>query len=414
MKRRYFVLQWRRFWQNRKNIGLLVLTVILSLYFGLVSVPNHHVIERVDPYAIQSELDDDQSFLKTAQKEVARAAHSRYAFHPSLGAQDAVSTYPTVIKYDRARLRALKRQDYRAYAKFSSRWYRYMDHLIYTAGDKNYTYPSEYYSTSTYPGYDGHYGYLKVIHLYGGLLKTGEPLTIDTLEERTTLQVLQRSLTGWTTLILLVIVCLFSCDLVTDDRRYRTILKEIPLHKTTIMWLKTAVAGLGILIDFFVAFLVVTACTAFRYGFGSFKLVAPIYRGRLYFKIPFSVMTLGRYSLLWLTFAILIVWLLIRLTMLISLLVRNEYVAALLTSLFTVSGKVAYFSLGMGFVYPQLAKFPMTYFTIGDSLSGYLSYLMDTPGWNFDWGIGPLLVAVLIVEALMVVVLKNRRFSLIK
>ena len=78
-----------------------------------------------------------------------------------------------------------------------------------------------------------------------------------------------------------------------------------------------------------------------------------------------------------------------------------------------VSGKVLYFSMGMGFVYPLLQKLPTTYFTIGDSLSGNLSYLMDSPGWGFNAGIIPLILTVLVIELILLVICRMKKMLLI-
>ncbi len=78
----------------------------------------------------------------------------------------------------------------------------------------------------------------------------------NVLEERTALQRIQDSLSGWTTLILVLIVIFFAADILTNDRKYRTVVKNIPLNKSTILWLKTAVVEIGVLLDFLMAFII--------------------------------------------------------------------------------------------------------------------------------------------------------------
>ncbi len=413
MKRQYFLFQLKIFLTNPKNVGLFFITVVLALYFGLVSAPQHHVIENVDPYAISKEYQDDQAFLKVAEKEFARADKGTSDYDPSEGAKDAVTTYPTIIKYDHERLKALKNHDWRLYTKYSSKWYQKMDNLIWVKENQNYMYPLEYYHNNNYKE-DGHFGYQRTFHFYDGLLKSKAKLDKNVLEERTTLQRLQQSLSGWTMIILIVIVVLFAADMITNDQKYRTVVKNIPLSKRTILWLKTAVIEVGILFNFLVAFLVVTLCTAPRYGFGSFNLLTPIYTGRLYFKTPFVYQTLGQYYLGFLIFAVVITFIFIRLTLLLSLIFRNEYVAAIISSVLAMSAKVLYFSLGMGFVYPFLKHLPMTYFTIGESLTSNLSYLMDSPGWDFNDGIIPLVTLAIVIELTIWLFCQFRKVVLVK
>lgn len=120
------------------------------------------------------------------------------------------------------------------------------------------------------------------------------------------------------------------------------------------------------------------------------------------------------YYLQFIIFAITVSFIFIRLTILLSLTFRNDYVAGMLSSLFAISAKVLYFSFGMGFVHPVLEKLPMTYFSIGDSTTGNLAYLMDTPGWGFNSGLGPLLVAMLAIETLLFLFTQIKSIPLVR
>ena len=133
-----------------------------------------------------------------------------------------------------------------------------------------------------------------------------------------------------------------------------------------------------------------------------------------YFKTPFVYQTLGQYYFGFLIFAVVITFIFIRLTLLLSLIFRNEYVAAIISSVLAMSAKVLYFSLGMGFVYPFLKQLPMTYFTIGESLTSNLSYLMDSPGWGFSDGIVPLLIFAIAIEAIIWLFCQFRNLVLVK
>ncbi|MEB3363383.1 hypothetical protein SDC49_05455 [Lactobacillus sp. R2/2] len=228
------------------------------------------------------------------------------------------------------------------------------------------------------------------------------------------MQVMQNSLSGWTVLILVVIVCFFAADIVTNDRKYYTVLENIPLSKRTILWLKTGVVEVGVLLDFIVASVIALLCIAPKYGMGSLKLNTVAYLGRIDFKLIFKTETLGMYYLQFIIFAIIVSFIFIRFTILLSLTFRNDYVAGMLSSLFAISAKVLYFSFGMGFVHPVLEKLPMTYFSIGDSTTGNLAYLMDTPGWGFNSGLGPLLVAMLAIEILLFLFTQIKSIPLVR
>ena len=158
MKWHYFLFQVKTFFTNPKNIGLYIVTALLALYFGIVSVPDHHVINRIDPYAIKKEYKDDTAFLKVAKKEFLQANKPNLTVIPSQGAKNAIETYPTILKYDKKRLVALKRKDWRTYTLYSSKWFKYVDHLIFVKENKNYMYSVEYGHNGLYKE-NGHVGY---------------------------------------------------------------------------------------------------------------------------------------------------------------------------------------------------------------------------------------------------------------
>lgn len=414
MKKQYFLFQLKSFFTNPKNIGLFALTFILSLYFGLVSVPNHQLIEKVDPYAINGEYRRYSLFLNKATASITEMQKSKNTYEvPNEGYVNAIKTYPEILNFDKHRLDGIKSNNWREYVVYSSKWYKYIDHLIFVDENQQFLYPVQYYQNNNYRE-DGHFAYQRIAHFYDALAKSKQPLTKNIVEEKTTLQILQNSISGWTTLILIIFVILFTADIVTNDRKYYSVLKNIPLSKNSILWIKTAVVEIGVFFNFLLAFGVITLCTTPRYGFGSFNLRTTFYTGRLYFPEPFKYPTLGNYFIQLGVFAILITFLFIRLTILLSIIFRNEYIAELLASIFAISGKVLYFSLGMGFVYPILQSLPMTYFTIGESLSGNLSYLMDSPGWGFDSGIVPLIILALIIEACMLLISWSKKITLIR
>ena len=412
MKWHYFLFQLKTFFANPKNIGLYIVTALLALYFGIVSVPNHHVVNRVDPYIIRKEYRDDTAFLKVAKKEFVQANNSTLTIIPSQGAKNAIETYPTILKYDKKRLVALKRGDWRTYTLYSSRWYKYIDYLIFVKENQNFMYPVEYGHSGIYKE-NGHFGYQRTYHFYNALLTGSANLNKNVLEEKTALQSIQKSLSGWTTLILIIIVIFYTADIFSRDKKYRTVIKNIPLSKSTVLWIKTAVVELGVLFDFLMAFIITIVCITPKYGLGSLSLKTTFYMGRLYFKVPFIYQTLGMYYLQLTIFAIVIVFIFIHLTMLLSLLFRSEYVAEIVASMVAVSGKVLYFSMGMGFVYPFLQQLPTTYFTIGDSLSGDLSYMMDSPGWGFNEGIMPLKLTILVIEIIIFLICRIKKMPLI-
>ena len=99
--------------------------------------------------------------------------------------------------------------------------------------------------------------------------------------------------------------------------------------------------------------MVITLCTAPKYGFGSFNLRTTFYTGRLYFLQPFKYPTLGEYFGQFGIFAILIVFLFIRLTILFSIIFRNEYIAEILATIFAIISGIQYYIMNKDIIFSK-------------------------------------------------------------
>lgn len=142
MKKQYFLFQLKRFFTNPKNIGLFALTFILSLYFGLVSVPNRQLIEKVDPYAINGEYRRYTLFLNKATTKIKEMQESKNTHEvPNEGYVNAIKTYPDILNFDKHRINGIKANNWKEYVIYSSKWYKYVDHLIFVDENQQFLYP---------------------------------------------------------------------------------------------------------------------------------------------------------------------------------------------------------------------------------------------------------------------------------
>ncbi|MCI1688608.1 hypothetical protein [Schleiferilactobacillus harbinensis] len=401
MKQMYFSVQWARFWHNRKNQAVAIAVLLISLIYCFYSVPGYQPNWPIDPVTTRATRDRRQADL-----DYARA----HPFTPSM----ASAEYPEMIRNANAELAALKKRDYRAYATAARRQIVMIDQRIDVMGDQQrYFFPMSYYANDNpFALSDGHYGSQEISTRYRADAHYPGPVTAAVIEERTTLQTLQRTIAGGLTLAILLLAVFFANDLVTNDRRHRSVLQDIPLTPWAALNLKTALvwlATMGTVLGFSV---ILILATAFRYGFGNWGLPTTLYHlppGKLTY---FTTQPLCLYLLEWVGLAALLIWLFIRLTLLLSILFRNEYIALILAG-GTIFSQTLYAASGIGAVKNWTTWALPTYFDIGKILNGYQKYLYQADVITLGRAVLLLGGALLGIEIITFIVTHQRHFSLV-
>lgn len=393
----YFKFEWFHFIRNKKNIAIYVILLFISFYYALVVAPTYIPIEKVDVKEIEARYLTREEFLNHV--EIHDGTHSMTRF--------AAAIFPEWNEYDKSRLEAIKRGDFKEYADATSKWYTYADKLIYVHGkDVLYYNPGYYTYGNNYARMDGHYAYLYSANRFQGYSEGKSDLSVHVFEERTAIQTLQRLLQSYLPLILMVSCILFSADIVLKDRRNPTLLQGLPYSD----WKKLLVKGGISLLGSILAILPLSVglfIIGGRNGFGDFYLPVPIYSH----SELFSTISMGEFLLQ--NMVLIILWFLfiISLLLLLSVLLKNEFANVLVGSA-VVMAEFFYFSRGVGYIW-DVQWYPTTYVQVGQIISGYRNYLYDSEALSLENGLAVMGLSVCLFLFVTFLISNHRKFKLL-
>ncbi|MFE6168116.1 ABC transporter permease [Viridibacillus arvi] len=368
----YFKFEFFQFIRNKKNIAIYVILLYFACYYALKIVPTYNPIEKVDVSEIEARYLPRAEFLNNV--EIDKGTHYLTSF--------AVAIFSEWNEYDKARLDALKKHNMKEYAEATSKWYKYSDEMIFPDVMNVFYYNPGYYTYgNNYAKNDGHYAYLYSASRYKGYTEGKSNLSINVFEERTALQTLQRLLHSYLPLILIVSCILFTVDIVLKDRRNPTLLQGLPLSDWRKLIIKGGVSLLGsilTIIPLSVGLLIIGS----RNGFGAFDLPVPIYS---FGKDLFSNILMWEYLVQNMLFIIFWFLFIISLLLLVSVLLKNEFVNLLVGSMFVIA-EFIYFERGLGAV-RNIQWYPTSYVQVGQVISGYRNYLYGSEALTFGSGL---------------------------
>lgn len=396
--RQYFLFELQSFIRNKKNLAVIILLVIATLYYTFFVVPNYQPNERINERTIQAEYDSMVHWIENREGEGI-----------SSGAAFALAYFPTLIEIDAQRLQALDQEDYTAYADWTSQWYIYED--LYTFGSPNYlSYNPVYYGIDQdYPHEEGSYWYRETAHRYYQYVESGIEITPNLLEERTALQTIYRLLTHpLVSIIFIAVVVFFSNDIILKDRKHATITKSFPLSFSGRLWTKTFVVLTTTATTFLGAGLLILIGVGAQYGFGSIEIPVTVFKRVISeSRGTFETISLGLFFVQAFVLLSLIVYLFTRLIILFSLLVRNEFFN-LLAGIALIFTERLYYKRGIGF-FSDVDLLPPTYFPIGQALSGYQNHLYSSTEITFQNGVISFMTAIILIELLLFISTRWKR-----
>ncbi|PRY75911.1 hypothetical protein [Alkalibacterium olivapovliticus] len=394
----YFRFELKAFSRNKKNLAVIILLLLASLYYSIILVPDYQPNESVDESDIRSEHDSMVYWIDNMQGDGI-----------SSGAQFALAYYPELINIDSQRLQALEEEDYQNYTDWTAEWYTYQD--TYTFGYPEFlSYNHVYYGPDQdYPLQEGSYWYRETARRYEEYVNEGIDLTVDVLEERTALQTVYRLLNSTIVPILLITVIVFYAnDIVVKDRKHLTITKSFPLSFSGKLWTKTMVVLTTTGVTILVFFLIILLAVGFRHGVGSFSIPITVYDGLvLQNRGTFNSISLGLFYIQAFSLLLLISYLFTRIIILLSLLVRNEFFN-LFAGIALIFTERLYYIRGIG-SFSDVDLLPSTFFPVGQVLSGYQNHLYNSPAITFENGVLSLMAAILLVEMILFIATRFKR-----
>lgn len=396
--RAYFKFELIQFIFNKKNIAIYVILLFFACFYALKIAPSYDPTEKVDRDEIEARFLTREEFLNTVVLDENTYPLTWFA----------ASIYPEWNEYDKQRLDALEKNDFKKYAEATAKWYSYSDELIFRNGKDLLYYNTRYYTAGNlYATEDGHYAYMYSASRFEDYAKGNSDLSIKVFEERTALQTLQRLLHGYLPLILLVSCILFSSDIVLKDKRNPTVIKGFPLSIWRRLLVKGGVALIGSIltvIPLFIGFIMI----AIQYGMGDFQLPVPIYS---YEARAFTVITMGVYLLQ--NALLLLLWflLLISLILLVSVILRNEF-ANLVVGCIVVFAEFYYYVRGLGFV-KDIQWYPSSYVQVGQIVGGYREFLNNSVALTLENGLLVMAVSTIICLLITFIISNQRWFKLL-
>ncbi len=176
-------------------------------------------------------------------------------------------------------------------------------------------------------------------------LKNDYSISYGMIQEKTGLQALQNLLLNYGMYLFLFCVIYFSSDILSRDRQYRTVLQGLPLSWYRLLNLKALSVFLYSILVLVGLILVGVSAISLQYGFGSFDMKVPVMIAQRSFTLEdYDVITATQFLLKSFSVIPILVYLFIRLNVVLSLLLKNEWLVLMVSSLILFSEQIYFFT----------------------------------------------------------------------
>ena len=229
-------------------------------------------------------------------------------------------------------------------------------------------------------------------------------ITEALLFEKTGIQSLQTFLHTYGFYFFLFCAVYFSSDILSRDRTHRTVLQGLPMSWYRQLNLKTLAAFSYTLLVLITVLLTGFFVLSSQFGFGYFNLHVPIMTAQNTFSIEeYGVISMVKFIGLSLAALPLLLFLLIRINVILSLLLKNEWLVLLLGTFVIFSERLYDTRTTRDILGIDISYFPQTYFDFGKIVTGEKNFLLNTETITLAKGIIVLLVTAAIIEAVLFV-----------
>ncbi|MDW0116810.1 hypothetical protein QTL97_07690 [Sporosarcina thermotolerans] len=383
--------------RSRRNIPFLLFVGVLLLSYCLVLLPNANTKEAFDKKGTEKYLVN----LEIQQKLREQIGNTGVVLHSGIPVY-AWNDYNYGLF--KGMLSAYTEGNYTRLLKLRT---------FYLEGNKDeYVNDKALFKVSPFPGKDREHLYHQTMIQYEDYITKGVPITFGIMYEKTGLQALQNFLQGFGVYFLLFCTIYFSSDILSRDRKHRTLLQGIPLSWYRQLNLKSLSAFLYSML--FIAGVVVIGVLimSWQYGFGYFDLRVPTMIAQQTFKIQdYSFITIASYLGKTLAVLPLLLLIFVRLNVIFSLLLKNEWFVLMFSTVVLFSERL-YFSRTTRELFGlDISLFPQTYFDFGKIVDAEKNYLVNTETITYAKGIIALLSLLIIIEVILFLVsrLVNKR-----
>jgi hypothetical protein len=374
--------------KSKKNNMFIVFLAALMFSYCFIVLPNQETIDTIDVEELKVLVSD------TAASQESREARGATGIIHFIGmsayAQDEYKN-----KVRNAMVHAYDNEEYTRYLRFKI---LNIDPMVFME-DKTL------FPNSPFPGKDRS-NLLHQLHLrYDSYLTSNLPISKEIIEQKTALQVLSNLLIGPMTYLILFCAIYFGSDVLVRDRKNQTLLQGVPLSWYRLINLKTFVAFSYTMLVLLALFIVGMAALTFQNGFGYFGIQIPtLVPGEEIDFMDSEMISIGRFLLLALGFIPILVYLFTRLNMVLSLVLKNEWLVLLVSSLILFSESI-YFTRTLREIGGiEISRFPQTYFEFGKVITGMKNFLVNLETITYSKGYLLFIIAIVIIELLLVLV----------
>lgn len=263
----------------------------------------------------------------------------------------------------------------------------------------------EMFQDSDFPYKDRAHYIDKKLRENQALLESDIKITYEMIEGKTALQAMKNILLSFGPFLLLFSAIYFSNDILVRDREQTSTVQGLPISWYQYINTKSVVAFMYTLFILIGLILVTILALSVSNGFGSFKMEVPILSikldGDVWFINEYSTISILKYFVLTLSLAPLFMYLFIRINMMISLFLRNEWIVILLSSLLLFSERFYYardkrtlFNIG-------IENFPQSFFDFGKIVTGEKNFLLNMNTLTYEKGIMLIIISLIVVELLL-------------
>lgn len=395
----YLFLELDQFLKRKKNQIVFLILVVSGLYFSLIANDNYDPIEKVNTPEITTRYNERKEFLENVQ--INENTHYMIQF--------AADVFPEWNNLDKTRLDALDSGDFTRYAEKTADWYVYSDNIFFQRISEDLNYNTRYYQHGNYfAHFDGHYGYKREAAKYLAFSKLNTPLSINAFEERTAFQTVYRLSQTLLPLIILTALLFLSSDILTKDRNHRSLIAGYPVTPFARLIVKTFLLVLS-LFSIAASFLPAFVIIGCKYGFGRLNYPIPIYHNNHLNNGTFTVISLGKYLLIFGGLLLILALLIIFLVIMISQLFKSDMLNILI-GLLLIWGEYLYYRQGIG-EYSSYEWLPSSFTKIGEIITGHHNYLYVTTKFTVPQAL-LVLVSSLLITFLLSYFLTKRKESL--
>jgi hypothetical protein len=376
--------------KSRRNIPFIVFLGVLLFSFCLIILPNKETQETFDPVEVRDYLEE----LQVEQKFREEKGNTGIVL---FSGQPVYAANAYNYKLFHAMLRAYEDHDFNRYLRLRN---------FYLEGNP-YAYIGNptLFKESLFPGKDQTHLYNQTMLRFEDYLKNDYTISYGMIQEKTGLQALQKLLLNYGMFVFLFCVIYVSSDILSRDRQYRTVLQGLPLSWYRLLNLKTFSVFLYSLLVIVGLILVGVTAVSLQYGFGSFNMKVPIMIGQQLFTLEdYDVITVAQFLLKSLSVIPILVYLFIRLNVVLSLLLKNEWLVLMVSSLILFSERLYFSRTARELFGIDISYFPQTYFDFGKIVTGEKNFLLNTETITYVKGIIVLLITIVIIECVLLVV----------